>query len=352
MPEEGQAAVGATRLVGQFDDESEGVTLVEVHVALRGEGALHDGQRMESEPVRKVACGRVNTEHRARGAEAETDLIGVSHRVVVRDPDVLEGLHVLRLAEAEKVVAIQGDRPVDGVFQGRLLSGDQLRPATRLVAGMQADLNVVIAAELEQAADVAPVKVVVRAILHVVSTGAEEEDRPTVVSAEDGAHAVVLLQHPGKSIVRVILQSAEMATDSADEMASEQLARHAAQGAAEEGRVNVVREVDLAECGMRFGGYATDLAQQPTQQAAVIVDERAAEEAGAMGDRLPAREAAVDVTHIRPHPLFVPAEQKVSAGDDVGVQDDGMSAPRDLRPAKEDRQVAVQRPPIAPLDHR
>ena len=29
MPEEGQAAVGATRLVGQFDDESEGITLVD-----------------------------------------------------------------------------------------------------------------------------------------------------------------------------------------------------------------------------------------------------------------------------------------------------------------------------------
>ena len=259
---------------------------------------------------------------------------------------------MLRLAEAEKVMAIQGDGPVDGIFQGRLLSGDQFRPATRLVAGMQADLNVVIAAELEQAADVAPVKVVVRAILHVVSTSAEEEDRPTVVSAEDGAHAVVLLQHPGKSIVRVILQPAEIATENAHEIASEQLARHAAQGAAEEGRVNVVREVDLAERGMRFGGYAAHLAQQPTQQAAVIVDERAAEEAGAMGDRLPARETAVDIAHIRPHPLLVPAEQKVSAGDDVGVQDDGMSAPRDLRPAKEDRQVAVHRLPCAALEHR
>ena len=143
-----------------------------------------------------------------------------------------------------------------------------------------------------------------------------------------------------------------MATESVDEVASEQLARHAAQGAAEEGRVNVVREVDLAERGMRFGGYAAHLAQQPTQQAAVIVDERATEEAGAMGDRLPAREAAVDVTHIRPHPLLIPAEQEVSAGDDVDMQDDGVSAPRDLRPAKEDRQVAVQRPPIAPFDHR
>ena len=113
-----------------------------------------------------------------------------------------------------------------------------------------------------------------------------------------------------------------------------------------------MREIDLAERGMRFGGYAAHLAQQPTQQAAVIVDERAAEEASAMSDRLPARETAVDVTHIRPHPLLIPAEQEVSASDDVGVQDDGVSAPRDLRPAKEDRQVAVQRPPIAPLDHR
>ena len=299
-----------------------------------------------------MARGRVNAADGARSAEAETDLIGVSHRVVVRDAGVLEGLHVLRLAEAEKVVAIQGDRPVDSIFQGRLLSGNQFRPATRLVAGMQADLDVVIAAEFEQAADVAPVKVVVWAILHVVSACAEEEDRPTVVSAEDGAHAVVLLQHPGKSVVRVVLQPAEIATENAHEIASEQLARHAARRAAEEGRINVVREVDLAECGMRFGGYAADLAQQPTQQAAVIVDERAAEEAGAMGDRLPARETAVDIAHIRPHPLFIPAEQKVSAGDDVGVQDDGVSAPRDLRPAKEDRQVAIYRLPCASLEHR
>ena len=103
---------------------------------------------------------------------------------------------------------------------------------------------------------------------------------------------------------------------------------------------------------MRFGCYAADLAQQPTQQAAVIVDERATEEAGAMGDRLPARETTVDIAHIRPHPLFVPAEQKVSAGDDVGVQDGGMSAPRDLRPAKEGRQVAIYRLPCASLEHR
>ena len=34
VPEEGQAAVGAARLFRQFDDDSEGLTLVEVHVAL------------------------------------------------------------------------------------------------------------------------------------------------------------------------------------------------------------------------------------------------------------------------------------------------------------------------------
>ena len=122
-----------------------------------------------------------------------------------------------------------------------------------------------------------------RTILGIMSAGAEEEDRPAAVGAEDGAHAVVLLEHPGEGVVGVVLDPAEVAAEGADEVAAERLAGDAAQGAAEERLVHVVRQVDLGKLSGRLGGTASGLAQQSAQQSAVLIHDGAEEETGAMG---------------------------------------------------------------------
>ena len=114
---------------------------------------------------------------------------------------------------------------------------------------------------MEQAADVAPVKVVVRAILHVVPTGAEEEDRPTVVSAEDGAHAVVLLEHPWERVEGIVFEATESPAPGADKIAAERLSSHTAQGTAEKRGVDIVREVDSLELFGRLGCVTSGLSE-------------------------------------------------------------------------------------------
>ena len=143
VPEEGQAAGGAAHLIGQGEGEAEGGGLVKVHVARGGEGALHEGERMEGERGREAARGGVDAADRAGGAEAEAGLIGVTHGVIVGDAGRLEGKHVLGLAEGEEVVAAARDGPTDGGLEGGLLRGDAFGYAPGLVADMQTDLGLV-----------------------------------------------------------------------------------------------------------------------------------------------------------------------------------------------------------------
>ena len=48
------------------------------------------------------------------------------------------------------------------------------------------------------------------------------------------------------------------------------------------------------------------------------------------------------IAGLRSHPFLVAAEQEVGTGDQVGVEDQGMTAARDLGLAKEDGQAALE----------